>query len=114
MRLMWKSSITLVSTIFPYAVAQRFNASSKNSCFQSRFAPRSTGPLEIECHVYIESAAKHQVLCTFDEKGSTGLSGVMSRLIEGRISSSDAVSPVRPGGAASEFFDEVESSAVER
>lgn len=113
MRFMWKSNITLGSTKCPYAVAQRFSASSKNSPFQSTSFPRSTGPLEIECHEYIESAAKHQVHFACDENDSTELSGVMSRLMEGIISSSDDVCSGSTGRAGSILLDEAESCIEE-
>jgi hypothetical protein len=59
--------------------------------FQSISAPRSTGPLDIDCHEYNESAARHQELRVLDENGSTRLSGVISSFMGGMMSFSDIV-----------------------
>jgi hypothetical protein len=53
------------------------------------------------------------VLKILDESGITGLSGVMSRLIEGKISSSDAVYSGFLGKAGSILLNETESSVLE-
>lgn len=53
------------------------------------------------------------MLCIFDENGSSGMSGVMSRLMKGRISSSEAVCSGFLGKVGSILLDKTESCVVE-
>jgi hypothetical protein len=96
-----------------YAVAQRFNASSKNSLFQSSSFSRFDGPLEIDCQEYIERAVRHQVLYAFDKIVGSGLSGVMSKLSTGVISPSDSVCSDIAVENASVASAEIDSNVAE-
>lgn len=63
---------------------------------------------------YIESAARHHVLCGFDEKGPMGMSGVMRRHMEGMIYSSDGVCSEFLRRLGSMLLDEAEFCVLER